>query len=100
VLPYVAAEGVEEGASRAEKLQAWAKANPQFSSWAAATTEPELVDVDGVRSITYKTESTYKQDVYITLYDGDIYVFTGQYETEGDEMHTMFKDILASVILN
>lgn len=99
VLPYVAAEGVD-GLKRAEKLRAWAIANPQFSSWAAAITEPEQVEVDGVRAITYKTESVYKQDVYLALYSDDIYVFTGQYESEGDEMQEMFADILASVILN
>jgi hypothetical protein len=99
VLPYVEAIGAEE-MNRVGKLQAWAVANTQFSSWGAATTEPQPVEVDGVRAITYKTESVYKQDVYLVLYADDIYVFTGQYETEGDEMQTMFNDILASVILN
>lgn len=99
VVPYVEAFGVEE-MSRVEKLRAWAIENPQFSSWAAATTEPESFEVDGVRSITYQTESVYKQNVHLVLYSDDIYIFTGQYEVEGDEMQTMFNDILASVIFN
>ncbi len=99
IVPYVEALGAEE-MKRAEKLQAWAIANPQFSSWVAATTEPERVEVDGVQAIRYQTESVYKQNVYLALYADDLYIFTGQYETEGDEMQVMFNDILASVILN
>lgn len=99
VLPYV--EVVEtDGLKRAEKLQAWAVANPQFSSWGAATTELQSVEIDGVQAITYKTESVYKQDVYVALHNDDIYVFTGQYEKEGDDMQKMFTGILAEVILN
>ena len=99
VLPYVEAFGAEE-MKRAGKLQAWAIENSQFSSWAAAITEPESTEIDGVRAITYKTESVYKQDVYIALYDDDIYVFTGQYESDKDEILSMFNAILDSVILN
>lgn len=98
VLPYVDSAETD-GLKRAEKLRAWAVANPQFSSWGAATTEPQSVEVDGVRAIAYKTESVYKQNVYVTLYNDDVYVFTGQYEKEGDTMQQMFTEILAEVIL-
>ncbi len=82
---------------RMTKLQAWAKQNPQYSSFLSQTTLPEVVEIDGVQSVTYGTAGSYKQKVYLMQYDKKNYVFVGQYEEEGDSITQMFNDLISSV---
>mgnify|MGYP001175858646 CR=1 FL=1 len=95
VLPQPEDDGGEGG--RITRLQRWAESNSQFSSYAAITSEPEVVEVDGVKALRYFTAGTYNQEVYLVQYSGRIYVFTGQYEEEEDSIRGMFVNFMQEV---
>ncbi len=90
----------EENLSRVEKLTAWVQKNPQYSSWSLLSSESERTEVDGATALRYQTKSTYSQDVYVVSYKKDIYVFTGQFEEQGDKIQSIFADIMSSVSLD
>lgn len=90
-------ESDEEG-TRLEKLQFWIEQFSQFSSYSSRVDEPEVIDIDGIPTMRYHTEGTYKQEVYVSTYRGIIYVFTGQYENESDEIFNMFTKLISSVV--
>lgn len=99
VLPYIEPADVE-GLSRTERLVKWATLNPAFSSYGVATSEPEETEIDGSRAIKYQTKSVYNQTVYLTMYDKNIYIFTGQYREENDILRELFTGVIDSVILD
>lgn len=89
-------ESTVEG-GRIARLQNWAENNPQFSSFTSVTSEPEVVEVDGAKALKYLTDGTYKQEVYLVSYSGNIYIFTGQYEEEDDQIRQMFTTFMSEV---
>tara|TARA_B100000508_G_scaffold105538_1_gene83719 strand:- start:6424 stop:7023 length:600 start_codon:yes stop_codon:yes gene_type:complete len=82
---------------RIARLQRWAESNSQFSSFAAISSEPEVVELDGVKALRYNTSGVYDQEVYLVQYSGRIYVFTGQYENEEDAIRSMFTEFMSKV---
>jgi hypothetical protein len=86
-----------EGVDRSAKLLIWAETYARYSSYALRTTEPETVEVDGVRAIRYQTDGLYNQSVYLMSYQGKVYMFTGQYDSVEDEIYQMFNELIASV---
>lgn len=97
-LPEVPGEA--EDTSRIIRLLEWSEQTPEFSSVALRTTEPEVFEVDGVKSVRYKTEGTYRQEVYLANHKGRVYVFTGQYKKESDDVRTVFTDFMKEVVFN
>lgn len=90
-------ESNEEG-TRLEKMQSWVEQFSQFSSYPLRIDEPEIIDIDGIPTMRYHTEGTYKQEVYVSSYGGMIYVFVGQYQNESDKIHNMFINLIDSVV--
>lgn len=88
----------DEDKNRLEEMQSWVEQFSQFSSYSLRVDEPEIIDIDGIPTIRYHTEGSYKQEVYVSSYRGIIYVFVGQYENETDEIHGMFIDLISSVV--
>lgn len=79
-------------------MKSWVERFPQFSSYPLRIDEPEIIDIDGIPTLRYHTEGGYKQEVYVSSYRGVIYVFTGQYENESDEICDMYKNLINSVV--
>jgi len=86
-----------ETPDRVTVLRNWAEQTPQLSSFSLKTTEPEEVEIDGVKAIHYQTEGTYKQEVYLAYHKGRVYVFTGQYIEESDDIRATFTNLIASL---
>lgn len=84
--------------SRMMRLRTWAEQNSSLSSYKFKTSEIEELDLDGVKAIKYKTEALYSQEVYLANYKGNIYVFTGQYKEETDDIKNMFGNLMNSVM--
>lgn len=89
-------DGVETP-DRVTILRNWAEQTPQMSSFSLKTTEPEALEIDGVKTLRYQTEGTYKQEVYLAYHKGRIYVFTGQYVEESDDIRSTFKNLINSL---
>ena len=85
---------------RVEQLRAWIREYPQYSSFSLATTSPEVVELDGLKLLTYQTNGQYKQVVYVTTYGDNTYVFTGQFREVGDPIYNMFANLMQSVSFN
>jgi len=85
--------------SAVEKTKKWAESNDQYTNVSSASTEIEEVDIDGAPAIHYKVDGKYSKDVYVVKYGKRMYLFVGQYESEGDYMNTAFKDLVESIYL-
>lgn len=92
-LPDIQVEG-----GRIARLQTWAQANPQYTSYSAITSEPEVVEVDGAQALRYQTSGQREQQVYLVSYQGNAYVFTGQYEIIDDAYYQSFSELVNSVL--
>lgn len=86
-----------ETTDRLTRLKAWAELYPQYSSATIRTGQQEIVDLDGVPAIRYSTDGLYQQEVYLVSYKGNVYVFTGQFDSESDTIHSMFMELIRSV---
>ncbi len=93
----VETEGAEE-VSRVDRLRKWAEQNAPLSSYNLKTSEPEQIELDGIATLKYKTDGLYKQEVYLSTYKGNVYVFTGQYNEETDAIRIMFTNLMNSVM--
>ena len=82
-----------------DKMKNWAVANDQYTNINSASSEVEEVDIDGAPGIHYKVDGAYKQSIYLTKYQGRMYLFVGQYEEEGDYMNTSFQELVDSIYL-
>lgn len=87
-----------ENLSRLDELKLWAETHSRYSSYSLRTTEPEIVKIDGVTGLSYATDSVYRQQVYLISYRNMVYVFTGQYQSEADQIREMFTGLISSVI--
>ncbi|MCA9362196.1 hypothetical protein KC906_02380 [Candidatus Kaiserbacteria bacterium] len=86
-----------EGVDRLAHLTTWAEANPQFSSYSRRTTEPESLTLDGVKAVRYHTDGAFRQTVHLATYQGNAYVFVGQYEDDTDAIRAMYDELITSV---
>ncbi|MEY3784391.1 MAG: hypothetical protein RLZZ230_713 [Candidatus Parcubacteria bacterium] len=78
-------------------LRTWAEQNPQLSSYSFRTSEPEEIEIDGVKALRYRTDGSYKQEVYLASHKGRVYVLTGQYQDEPDSIRAIFTNLIASL---
>ncbi len=89
-----------ETPSRVTILRNWAEQTPRLSSFASRTNEPEEVEIDGVKALRYRTEGSYKQEVYLAYHHGRAYIFTGQFTEDTDTIRTTFTDLISSLAFN
>ena len=89
-----------EDAGRITRLQTWAESNAQYSSFPLMDSEFEVVELDGVQALRYRTLGMFKQEVYLAEYRDHIYVFTGQFEDNNDSIHQMFANLVDSIVFN
>lgn len=82
------------------RLQTWANAHPKYSSFPLIKSEPEVVEIDGVPALRYRTDGLYQQEVYLASRKGKIVVFTGQFNEETDDIYIMYTELIRSVIFN
>lgn len=83
--------------TKEEQLRAWAENNEALTSYESRTGEPSIVKVDGVDALFFTTNAGQLQDTYVIVYRNDMYLFVGQYETEGDVYQQNFKAFIDSI---
>ncbi|MEK7639342.1 MAG: hypothetical protein AAB388_04240 [Patescibacteria group bacterium] len=86
-----------ERAGRITRLQNWATDNKNLTSIHLAKNTPEVVELDGVKSLYYQADGNFAQEVYLVSYHNNIYMFVGQSQKPTDQITTVFKDLIASV---
>lgn len=82
---------------RSTRLQNWATRNDSFTSFTRPLAAPEITEIDGVEALHYRADGLYQQDVYLVSYQGNIYMFVTQFNTETDLTYTTFQELIASV---
>ena len=86
-----------DGLDRLGKLKLWAETYSRYSSYALKTSDIETVEMDGIKAIRYTAEGAlYKQQVYLVSYQGNIYMFAGQYINDADTIRDMYLQLVAS----
>ncbi len=83
--------------SRLDELRAWAQENQSLTAITAASSEPEVVEIDGLNALRYSADGSYKQDFYLVSYQSNHYLFAGQYEEAGDRMNEAFATLMSTV---
>lgn len=96
-------EGNTENASSAERvdrmtrLKDWAVRFDGLTQYSKKKAEPEEVEIDGLKALKYQTDGLYKQNIYLTTYKNNVYMFVSQYNEESDVTRTAFDALLTSV---
>lgn len=85
---------------RSERLRSWATTNTAFTSFTRPLAAPEVTEIDGVEALHYRADGLYQQDIYLASYQGRIYMFFAQFNSETDLTYTTFQDLIASVSFN
>jgi hypothetical protein len=83
--------------SRITRLQNWAIDNTSLTSFTNPKTEPEIVELDGLKAFYYKVDGLYQQDIYLASYRGFIYMFAAQYDKESDITFRAFQELITSL---
>lgn len=86
-----------EEIGRLDHLKDWAERNSRYTSYSSKTSEPEVLELDGLKTLHYSVEGSYMQEVYLASYKERIYLFSGQYTSEDDEILNMYKDLISSI---
>lgn len=97
VFPLPEDTATTDRVGRITRIQNWAIENQNITSFNLAEDTPEIVEIDGVKALRYTADGLYKQDVYLTSYQGYIYMFVGQYRSENDAIRDMFAGLVDSV---
>ena len=87
-------------ADRMTRLQEWATTNTTITSYAAAKGAPETIEIDGLKTLHYKADGLYKQDIYLASYKNKAFMFVGQYNEESDQTYTEFQKLMQTVSFN
>lgn len=82
---------------RMSRLEQWAAAHEQYTSYSLRTTTPEETKIDGVKFLRYQAVGQYEQSVYLALYDDRIYTFIGQRESAETPIAGMFDALMQTV---
>ncbi len=86
--------------SRITELQNWAADNSTLSSIKQAKTTPDVVALDGIKTLHYQADGLYQQDIYLVSYKGYVYMFVGQYDKQTDSTYTAFQDLIKTISFN
>lgn len=89
-------EGVDQP-GRITRLQNWAADNQGLTSYDLAYGTPEIIELDGVKTLQYDTDGSYQQSVYLASYRGYVYMFVGQYNRPTDNIKKDFETLISSV---
>ena len=84
-------------ADRMTRLKEWATTNATITSFTNAKSEPETVEIDGLKMLRYKADGLYQQDIYLASYKNQVYMFVGQYNEESDMTYTEFQKLMQTV---
>jgi hypothetical protein len=91
---------IAERESRITRLQNWAMDNKTLTSYHLAKATPDIIEIDGLKTLHYKADGLYQQDIYLTSYKGRVYMFTAQYNEETDLTYTAFQEIMKTVLFD
>lgn len=83
---------------RVTRLQNWAQTNSVLTGFDQLSAETEVVEIDGAKALHYQSVGEYKKDIYLISHSGNVYLFVGQYQEEGDYLQTTFKDLIGSIL--
>lgn len=89
-------EGVES-AGRITRLQNWAQENAGLTAYNLMYGTPDIVEIDGLKALSYLTDGLYQQEVFLASYRGHIYMFVGQYDRPTDAIKKDFERLIASI---
>ena len=88
---------IGESLSRQERLMRWLEDNPQYSNYTLLESELAEGEIDGVRTVQYQTAGLYMQDVRVAVYQGRIFLLTGQSTSPDDPLRTMYTNFIDSI---
>jgi hypothetical protein len=83
---------------RMTRLKNWAAENTALTSYALATTPAEEIEIDGLKTLHYRADGLYQQDIYLASYRSRIYIFVGQFNDEADITYTAFQTLMSTVV--
>ena len=83
--------------SKYDLLKSWSESNNSLSGFDKINGEIYSVEIDNVPAINYVSEGVYLQDTYVVTYHGRTFMIVGQYIVDGDEMNTMFQQVVESI---
>ncbi len=96
-LPDESVADTEERTGRITRLQNWANENKTITLIDRAYGTPEVVELDGVKALQYDTTGLFEQSIYLASYQGNVYMFVGQYNRPTDEIKVDFEKLMTSV---
>ncbi len=82
---------------RITRLQNWAVSNDALTSFSKAQNTPDIIELDGVKALHYRTTGETMQDIYLASYGGRVYMFASQFSEETDVTFVEFQKLIASV---
>ncbi len=82
---------------RITKIRNWAEANAPLTSYNLALGVPEEIEIDGAKTLHYKADGLYQQDIYIAFNKGKYYLIVGQYDGESDPQRAVFQTLVKSI---
>jgi hypothetical protein len=94
------AVGTSTRPDRMTRLKEWATTNTTVTSFTQAKSEPETVEIDGLKMLKYKADGLYQQEVYLGSYQNKAFMFVGQYNEETDMTFTQFQAFMQTVSFN
>ena len=86
-----------ERADRMTRLKDWAMRFDGLTQYSQKKAEPEEVEIDGLKTLTYQVDGLYQQTIYLATYKNNVYMFVSQYNEESDMTKTAFDALLQSV---
>lgn len=100
VFVFTLPEETEDGesAGRITRLQTWAQENAGLTAYNLMYGTPDIVEIDGLKALSYLTDGLYQQEVYLASYRGHIYMFVGQYNRPTDQIKKDFQHLIESVL--
>jgi hypothetical protein len=96
----ITGSSTEDRPNRITRLQNWAKDNSTITSFNSAKGTPDIIELDGVKTLHYKADGLYQQDIYLASYHNNVYMFVSQYNAETDITYMAFQELIASVGLD
>jgi hypothetical protein len=89
-----------ERLDRMTRLKNWAVERDSLTQFTKASTEPEVVEIDGLKALKYKADGLYQQTVYLASYKNRIYMFVSQYNDPTDSTALEFEPLIESISFN
>lgn len=90
--------GDQSEGDRMTRLKNWALQNSALTAYSQVAGEPENLELDGVNAIRYQaTTGDYRTTFTLASYQGNIYVFAGQFTDDSDDIKATYNALLESV---